>query len=88
MVVSNVLSVENAVEALEHGDIVAIGRTALVEPEFSKKIKENRIKEIDTNVYDINKLSLPEKLVERFLMENTPLPPLPGIEKIRENIKK
>lgn len=50
VVVSDVATQHDAVEALAHGDLVAIGRAALVEPEFAAKIAEDRADEVHTSV--------------------------------------
>lgn len=86
IIVSGVFTADDALNALHHGDIIAIGRAALLEPQFVKKIRENRFEEIVSTVKgDINDLAIPKKAVDWFLMENSPLPPLPGIEKITVN---
>lgn len=87
MNVSNVFTADDAVAALNHGDIIAIGRAALIEPQFAKKIKENRADEIMTTVENnLQHLAIPEKIIEMFKMEDTPLPPLPGIETVKSKI--
>src|SRR5690625_1644542 len=80
IIVSNVFTADDALEALNHGDIVAIGRAALIEPEFTKKIREDRADEIETSVENrLDQLAIPPKAIEWFKMEGSLLPPLPGI---------
>lgn len=85
LIISNVFSAADAAKALAHGDIVAIGREALIEPEFTLKIKENRINEIACEISkeSFPRLALPEKLTEWYLSKNCVLPPLPGLDSIR-----
>ena len=81
MIVSSVFTAEDAVNALKHGDIVALGRAALMEPQFAKKIREDRADEIIVTVENnLENLAIPEKIIQMFRMEGTPLPPLPGVE--------
>lgn len=79
IIVSNIFTVEDALDALNYGDIVAIGRAALIEPAFTKKIREGNEKEIITSVKNLESLAMPEKVVKWFKMEDSPLPPLPGL---------
>jgi len=81
IIVSNISTADHALDALNHGDITAIGREALVEPQFTKKIKEGRTDEIRTDVNDnLADLAIPEKAIKWFRMEGSPLPPLPGLK--------
>lgn len=82
IIVSSIFTVEDAVDALNHGDIVAIGRSAIMEPQFAKKIKERRADEIVTTVKDetIDDLAIPEGAIRWFTAEDSQLPPLPGLK--------
>jgi len=83
VIVSEVWTADDAGRALEHGDLVAIGRAALVEPEFGAKLAGDRLDEIETTVKGrLDTLALPAGLIEWY---TTPpgrdgLPPLPGID--------
>lgn len=81
LIVSNIFTADDAAAALNHGDIAALGRAALIEPQFTKKIRENRTNEIrtaiDENVADLN---LPEKAVDMFNMEGSIWPTLFGLK--------
>ncbi|GAB3796586.1 NADH-dependent flavin oxidoreductase [Virgibacillus kimchii] len=81
IIVSNIFTADDALDALNHGDITAVGRAALLEPEFIKKIKENRVSEIRTTVENLEELSIPKKAIDWFNMEGSILPPLPGLDK-------
>lgn len=82
MIVSSIFTADDAVDALNHGDIVAIGRSAIMEPQFAKKIRQGRADEIATTVEakNLDHLAIPEKAVHWFTIENSPLPPLPGLK--------
>lgn len=83
VIVSDVTTADDAARALEHGDLVAIGRAALIEPEFAAKLAADRLDEIETTVKGrLDALDLPAGLIEWY---TTPpgrdsLPPLPGID--------
>jgi 2,4-dienoyl-CoA reductase-like NADH-dependent reductase (Old Yellow Enzyme family) len=80
IIVSNVSTADHALDALNHGDIAAIGRGALVEPEFTKKIREGSANKIRTSVdNNLTDLEIPKKAIQWFKMEDSPLPPLPGL---------
>lgn len=81
IIVSNVFSADDALDALNHGDIVALGRLALIEPQFIRKIRENRAQEIHTAIkQNLDELNIPKKAIAMFKMENSIWPPLPGLE--------
>ncbi|HZJ87106.1 MAG TPA: NADH-dependent flavin oxidoreductase [Erysipelothrix sp.] len=84
IIVSDVFSLEEANQALEHGHLVAIGRAALIEPQFADKIMNNKDDTIQKEVTRDTFASLhwPKGLLEWYKMENTPLPPIKGIEDI------
>jgi hypothetical protein len=59
---------------------MALGRAALMEPQFAKKISEDRADEIIVTVENnLENLAIPEKIIQMFRMEGSPLPPLPGV---------
>lgn len=80
IIVSNVFNLEDAKEALKHGDLVAIGRGALIEPDFAGKIMRDEASTIVTRVTNdnFNDLKWPEGLSAWFSEEDNPLPPVPG----------
>jgi len=79
--VSTVFNADDALKALDHSDMVAIGRGALVEPEFFKKVKEENTKAIRSKVDDnLDELAIPSSCIDWFLEEGSALPPLPGLE--------
>ena len=82
IIVSNVFTLADAEAALEYGDIVAIGRAALMEPEFTGKIVAGKADDIATSVAGrFHDLDLPAGLIDWYLTTGrTLLPPLPGIE--------
>lgn len=85
MIVSNVFSAAAALDALNHGDIVAIGRGTMIEPKFAQKIIEGRPEEIVSTITNQTgeELGLPPELIAWFLAEGSQLPPLPGVEHLR-----
>lgn len=82
VIVSNVLSEQAAIDALEHGDLVAIGRAALIEPQFAQKIAEGHGDQLVMTVADrLPDLDLPAGLIAWYTDPSmTLLPPLPGLE--------
>lgn len=83
VIVSDVFNAYDAERALAHGDLVAIGRAALAEPEFAAKIGAGHPDEIETNVKGrFTDLDLPVGLIDWYTI--TPgrevLPPMPGID--------
>jgi 2,4-dienoyl-CoA reductase-like NADH-dependent reductase (Old Yellow Enzyme family) len=79
---ANVIEPIDALKALEIGDIIAIGRAIVLEPEFALKIKNNDIKSIRRKIdftSDISQLKLPEKLINWFQDKNSNIPKLPTI---------
>jgi 2,4-dienoyl-CoA reductase-like NADH-dependent reductase (Old Yellow Enzyme family) len=82
MIVSDVFTECDAVRALEHGDIVAIGRAALVEPQFAAKIAAGHGEEIETTVKGrFTELDLPAGLIDWYTGDGRGvLPPMPGID--------
>lgn len=82
VIVSDVFTEYDAVRALDHGDIVAIGRAALIEPEFASKIAVAKGDQIETTIAGrLGDLDLPATLIEWYTGNRRHLlPPLPGIE--------
>ncbi len=82
IVVSNVFNQSDAQRALEYGDLVAIGRAALIDPQFGKKVITGRGDEIETSVAGrVDQLAYTEDLVEWFTGSGKGLlPPLKGLE--------
>lgn len=80
IIVSNIFTADEALKALTHGDLVAIGRAALVEPEFTKKIHEGKENEINTSVKNrLDMLAIPQKAIDGLRNPISTLPPLPGL---------
>ena len=86
IIVSGIFSEDDANKALDHGDLVAIGRASLIEPHFAAKIKEGKSNEITTQVSPeiLDSLALPKGLIAWILQENSPLPPLPNLESLKK----
>ncbi|MFC6254821.1 NADH-dependent flavin oxidoreductase [Secundilactobacillus hailunensis] len=84
IIVANVFGKETAEKALDYGDIVAIGRQALIEPEFAGKILAGKSDEVCTSIAkgDVEKLGLKDHLIKWFTAPGSPLPPLPGQENL------
>ncbi|BDR56803.1 hypothetical protein [Xylocopilactobacillus apis] len=81
MIVSgSVKTPDDALDALNYGDIVAMGVVALSDPEFTNKIINDQIDQINLNVKDrLKELVIPEALVEVY-KAGAPLPPLEGLD--------
>lgn len=71
---SGVHTADDALDALNHGDIIAIGRESLIEPNFTAKIKNGNSNQIETKITQKNaaKLALPPLLVDLLLQKDTP----------------
>lgn len=82
IIVSDVFTPHDAERALEHGDLVAVGRAALLEPDLAAKLAEGREDEIATSVKGrAADLALPPGLVEWYTTTGRGLlPPLEGVE--------
>lgn len=86
--VSGVFNAADALNALDYGDMIAIGRESLIEPEFAKKIREGNTDKIRESIgEDYEELNIPPKGFGLFTMENTPLPPLPGIKNLDDEVR-
>ncbi|MGT2925280.1 NADH-dependent flavin oxidoreductase [Streptococcus caviae] len=79
IIVSGVSTADDALDALNEADLVAIGRAALVEPAFTQKIKDGKTDTILTKVENLEELNWPDDLIEWYRAENSPLPPIEGI---------
>ena len=80
VIVSEVATADDAARALEHGDLVAIGRAALIEPEFAHKVAQERLDEIETSVKGrLADLALPNGLLDWYA-SGAGLPPLEGLD--------
>lgn len=86
MIIAGIFSADDALDALNYGDLVAIGRSALIDPEFTVKIKEGRADEIVSSVTKdrADSLALPGGLIEWYTSDGVMLPSLPGIEYLEE----
>ena len=73
---------EDAIEALTYGDVVTLGRAALIEPDWSHKLLDGREAEIrrSTGREQDPDLQVPVRMWEKFLEPNSYLPPLPLAE--------
>lgn len=85
VIVSNIFSADDALEALKIADIAAIGRESLLEPKFAEKIATGKADTIVSTLKPdrVKGLQFPEKLKEWFLEEGSALPPLPGDEYLK-----
>ena len=70
------------IEVEAHGDGVALGRAALLEPEFAAKIAADEADQIETSAKGrLDELDLPPGLVEWYTTTGRDiLPPLAGID--------
>ena len=82
VIVSEVFTALDAVRALAHGDAVALGRAALLEPEFAAKIAAGEADQIETSAKGrLDELDLPAALVTWYTTTGRDvLPPLAGID--------
>ncbi|QIK57077.1 hypothetical protein G7059_04050 [Erysipelothrix sp. HDW6A] len=81
IVVGSINTPEIALDALNYGDVLALGVASLADPDFSEKINTERFDEINMDVTGRqDDLHIPHKLVLVYGMEGNPLPPVTGIE--------
>ncbi|HEY0259480.1 MAG TPA: hypothetical protein VGC18_06460 [Lacisediminihabitans sp.] len=84
VIVSNVFTADDAVTALDHGDIVAIGREAHIDPDFATKLREGHADQIITTVAGgrFTELCLPDGVRTSYTTDpwRHILQPMPGIE--------
>ncbi|MRI86225.1 NADH-dependent oxidoreductase [Aerococcaceae bacterium WS4759] len=83
--VSEVFDLNSAEDALNYGDLVAIARAALIEPEFLEKIRQGKAEQIAQAISPQRMpiVKWPNGLIEWLTGENT-LPDVPGIETIKK----
>jgi 2,4-dienoyl-CoA reductase-like NADH-dependent reductase (Old Yellow Enzyme family) len=82
VVVSNIWTPDDALDALAYGDIVTLGREAIIEPEWVQKVLDGREDEIrvTTPRQPDPDLLVPTMMWELFFAPATALPPLPVLE--------
>ena len=88
--IANKCMPNDVLAALNFGDIIAIGRAALMEPLYAEKIKDGNENAIFTQIESIemaNSLAFPKKLCEWMLDPNENIPRLPGLNYIESLIK-
>lgn len=83
IIVGDVMSEEDAADALQYTDLVAIGRATLIDPEFGQKITEGRGNEIihEISPEQVEAAKLTPGLINVFSDKNMQ-PVLPGAESI------
>ena len=86
IIIGSVFSEEDARGALAHGDLVAIARAALIDPDFSKKIEEGRGDEIYQEITPERVLEAkwPRYLLKAFQTSSIGLMPLPNYESVED----
>lgn len=86
IIIGSVFSEEDARGALAHGDLVAIARAALIDPDFGNKIEEGRGDEICQEVTPERVLEAkwPEYLLKAFQTSSIGLMPLPNAESVED----
>jgi 2,4-dienoyl-CoA reductase-like NADH-dependent reductase (Old Yellow Enzyme family) len=79
VVVSEIWTPDDALEALRYGDVVTLGREAIIEPDWSAKLVSGREDEIRTTTgrQQDPDLRVPALMWEGFFAKGTFLPPLP-----------
>jgi 2,4-dienoyl-CoA reductase-like NADH-dependent reductase (Old Yellow Enzyme family) len=76
----DIATAEDAMVALAHLEIVALGRAVLVDPDFAAKIEAGHPEDIETSVSGrLDQLAFPPILKDFWMLEGTPLPPLKGL---------
>lgn len=86
VIIGSVFSEDDAQGALDHGDLVAIARAALIDPDFGKKIEEGRGDEIFQEVIParVTEGNWPKNLLRAFQTPSIGLMPLPNFESIKD----
>ncbi|MEQ6376075.1 NADH:flavin oxidoreductase [Bacillaceae bacterium S4-13-56] len=76
---SNIFTPADAMKALEYGDIVVLGREAILDPEWLLKLTQERVEEIATHVpVDApGSLDIPQGMWAQLIDDSNTLPPLP-----------
>ena len=84
IVVGGVFNEEDAKKGIKYADLVAIGRAALLDPEFALKISQGRADEINQALSPElhKKLAWPQQLTDLFKSGFPGLPEMPGIDTI------
>lgn len=87
IIVSNISSADDALDALNHGDIAAIGREALIEPRFAAKIAAGKADTIRTEIEqgDVEGLKFSQFMKDWFILNHPAVPQLPGAIKLRKS---
>lgn len=75
--VNGSFTADGAMEALKEANLLAIGRAALIEPEFTHKIKSGKADTIRTKVENLEKLNWPKGRYKGYHEDNSPLLALP-----------
>lgn len=90
VIVSGVFSQEAAEDALNHGDIVAIGREALIDPKFAAKITSGHPEQIETSVAGrLDDLAWTTGLITAYTGAfGDIMPPMPGLEEYKDRATK
>lgn len=86
IVIGSVFSEEDAQGALAHGDPVTIARTALIDPDFAKKLVEGRDNEIHQEITAERVIDgkWPRGLLKAFQSLSIGLMPFPNFESIAD----
>ncbi len=80
LLAGNILNPDDALDALNYTDIVALGRAVLIDPDFVPKLRAGQPELIETSVAGrLDKLALSKRLIGFWLIEGTPLAPLKGL---------
>lgn len=80
LLAGSILTPDDALNALRYTDIAALGRAVIIDPGFVSKLRSDREDEIDFSVAGrFDKMGLSRVLIDFWKMENTPLPPLKGL---------
>lgn len=80
--VGSIFTQDDAEDALNYMDLVGIGRAALIEPQFVKKISEGKGDSINQSVTreNLSSLKWPQGLYDWIMDPNAALPPVPGAD--------
>ncbi len=80
MAAGTVATPDDALDALNYVDIVALGRAVIIDPDFVVKIRDGQEEKIETSVEGrFDDLRLPKTLKDFWQAEGSPLPPLKGL---------
>lgn len=80
LAVGGIFTEEDAEDALNYMDLVGVGRAALIEPQFAKKIAEGKGDTINRSVSpeNLEALKWPKGLYDWVVDPSSALPPVPG----------